>query len=166
MEDSWILPPLISSHCLTNPSGFALELYCTGCFFHCKNCHNRELWTYDPAYLVSVSEFVDSVLSYLTNPLIVELQIMGGEPLFSDYRILFLTDALRLIKEKTEKPIVLFTGYDLDDLDLDSDLFLFVDFLKTGKYIENFPEVRVNETFVLASSNQHIYKLHPFKKIV
>ena len=167
LVDSLILPPTLGTASVTNPNKFVLELYFCGCSFRCKNCHNQELWDYKKEYEIDVYSAFKYLREYINNPLIGEIQILGGEPLWDKNRILFLTELLKLIKSENKNiNIVLFTGYNLKDLDLTAGCFKYVDYLKCGRYIENLPSKQLNPSFVLASSNQEIYKLPELKKII
>lgn len=63
--------------------GIRVALYCSGCGWKCKGCHNAETW--DPAYGSPFTEEVkQKVLDGCDHPWIDGLSLLGGDPMFPD----------------------------------------------------------------------------------
>ena len=88
-----------------------LEFYVSGCTLKCPGCHNYELQTFGigDSFTFNQSDYIAKA----ANPLVEQIAIMGGEPLDQEPPQL-----LQMIQElhKVGKPIVLFTGYDMDEI--------------------------------------------------
>jgi len=161
LRDRWVFKSIVSPFTLVDSSKFVLEIYCAGCNFHCKNCHNPELHDFfsPSAQWTTVNHFLDFLDSYINNNLIQEVFICGGEPLFNYNRIKFLSLLLKEIKKKrSDMKFVLFTGYDTFP-DFAEPLLRYLDFVKLGKYIHTLPEKQITRTFKLASSNQKVFEV-------
>lgn len=86
------------------------------------------------------------------------ISILGGEPLMQYQAILELC---RLIKERTNKTIWLWTGYEITQVQaLFGDLLQYVDVIVDGPFKE---ELRDTSLFFRGSKNQRIYEIvhHP-----
>jgi anaerobic ribonucleoside-triphosphate reductase activating protein len=127
----------------------ALEIYLSGCNFHCKGCHNPELWDFSIG-----EELTTEIFSKLANKIlehdsmINEIWILGGEPLHQDplsFRV--LCESLFAGLNGTGKQLVLFTGFNLTNIP--SWCFRIFDKIKYGRYDEN-----LRTDGELASSNQ------------
>ena len=130
-----------------NVQGKVFEIYVSGCSFHCKGCHNEELWDFNVG-----EELNDNYLASLVKKIkesrimIKEISILGGEPLLQDDSFFLLVYALR--KKFPKFKYTLFTGFNLDEINLN--VFPYFDRIKYGRYIE---ELRTEGEY-LASSNQ------------
>lgn len=76
-----------------------------GCSLHCKGCINKELWSFDPESLYSPRELAETITS-------TEVTLLGGEPLQQAEILEFILEL-----KKRDIGIILFTGYELKDLD-------------------------------------------------
>lgn len=161
LRDRWVFKSIVSPFTLTNSAKLVLEIYCAGCNFHCKGCHNPELHDFfsPVAQWTNVSYFLDFLNPYIENILIQEVFICGGEPLFNHNRIKFLSLLLKEIKKKrSDLKLVLFTGYDIFPKFAEP-LLQYLDFVKLGRYVQVLPEKQITKTFKLASSNQKIFEV-------
>ena len=129
------------------------EIYLSGCTLHCKNCHNPELWDFNVGVKFTPQIF-QSIIKKIEDAgeLITEIHILGGEPLDNGQELYWL--AQDLYEKFPEKKLVLFTGYNLQEIrDRHPSAFNLFDKIKFGRYIE---ELKVEGNF-LASSNQGIW---------
>lgn len=133
----------------------ALEIYVSGCKIHCKGCHNPELQDFnlgDP--YEDVKENILTKIKDFDN-LIDKVWVLGGEPLNQEENQLInmLSDLI-----ETNKPIWLFTGYDLSEVP--EKIKAYIDYLKYGKYDETKrTEGYIKYGVELVSSNQNLIKL-------
>lgn len=113
-----------------------------GCTLRCKNCINPELWSSQGANQMNVN----SVLRELKSK---DITFLGGEPLQQN-------DILPLVRElkRNKIGIILFTGYDRNELDGDkktaADL---CDVVIYGRYIEKLKD---DTLYLRGSLNQEI----------
>lgn len=134
----------------------AFEIYLAGCKAnpHCKNCHNPELWNFDSGteYNIGLREsLLQKVSSF--KELIENIWILGGEPLDQDIEELskFIDDMT-----STKKKIWLFTRYELNEVhDIIKNQ---VDYIKTGRYLPDSEEGKIEYGVKLVTFNQHMYK--------
>jgi anaerobic ribonucleoside-triphosphate reductase activating protein len=131
----------------------ALEIYVAGCKApHCPGCHNPESWEFNQGtpYRVLLPRLVQKAQCTLID----NIWILGGEPLDQD-----LLDLRHLIDrlDSSQKPIWLFTRYQLEDVP-DSIRF-WLSYVKTGQYDSDAGPGDVEHGVTLATANQHIFKL-------
>lgn len=150
---------------LTNGDGLRVSLWFSGCEFHCKECHNQQLWDKNNGTDFDFSTASD-LLEMLSDSHIDGLSILGGEPL-TDYNrkalYVYLPDMYEFL-HKRGKDVWLWTGYTIDEIKQDDVLkdFLvhYVDRIITGRYID---ELRINGKY-FGSSNQHMWTKEEFKE--
>lgn len=132
------------------------NIYLSGCDGICSDeCHNKELWDFNigtPYCLDWKNKIRDKINNF--DDMIDKIWIMGGEPLLQDkFDILKLISFLR----EFNKEIWLWTRFRLEDIDCD--IKVCCDYIKTGKYI---PELKTEDNIQygikLATSNQQIHK--------
>lgn len=132
----------ICSSFIDVPDTSSISIYFSGCSIHCKECHNKELWSRDSGKPINTKDVIKQVEEH---PLADNVVFVGGEP----------TDQPEALKEiasgiKT-KERVLYTGREFEDLP--EDLLPNLDLIICGPYkselhIGGWP----------ASSNQRILK--------
>jgi len=137
----------------------ALEIYISGCDFHCKNCHNPELWEF---------EVGEPAINYLpriiykaneSGNLVKRIWFLGGEPLHQGSLFPQYVSVLR--SQIKDKEFWLWTGYEYAELSKQiKELF---DYFKCGKYdekllTENLFYEEKDLKIKLSSSNQYIIK--------
>jgi len=132
----------------------ALEIYTSGCYFHCKGCHNQELWDFNIGEKLDDNKFVEIVVKINENySMISEVWFLGGEPLHQGQELYHL--AMGLYEFFPDKKYVLFTGYDLQELkDFHPSVFNLFDEIKFGRYNEDMR----TDGGELASSNQGFWR--------
>ena len=152
---------------MNNGNGLRVSLWFSGCEFHCKGCHNQELWNKDNGIDFDMST-VSDLLEMLNDKHIKGLSILGGEPL-TDYNrkalYVYLPDIYEFL-HKRGKDVWLWTGYTIDEIKQDEVLRDFlkhnVDVLVTGRYVE---ELRIDGKY-FGSSNQQIWKKEKLREIL
>lgn len=143
---------------ISNGPGLGVSLFTQGCFFHCKGCHNPELfnpykgkeWT---------TEQRDAIVSLCRQDHIRRFSILGGEPL-----LLFNIEALDdlIIKLKKVKPslsIWVYTGFMMEELvaEPEEEVRSFlqkVDYVVDGRFEEDKKDLTLS---FRGSSNQKIW---------
>lgn len=131
--------------------GTRCGVWMQGCKKRCKGCINPEGQDPSGGYEVDVEELVNRVLQYEE---INGVTISGGEP-FLQYNELF--SFIRRIKELSDLDIMLFSGYQLEELKKRypdcMDMMKLVDIFIDGEYIEE----KNDDSAYKGSSNQNIY---------
>lgn len=139
-----------------------LELYFVGCTQGCRNCHNSFLKERNEFVTrkVSVTEVLNELKDYID--VTTQVHILGGEPL--EQNLDELSELLKGLKELGFRNIVLFTGKNLTQQEINEKMWLFqhCDYLKIG----NYDESQLNQEgdisilgFPLASKNQKIIQI-------
>lgn len=143
-----------------SPASNSLDLFICGCKPpHCTGCYNQELWDFNANGDTIENAVYDVVnLNHRFDSLIDRILILGGEPLdsyelYQEEFIKMLSD----IKALVNKPIMLFTRYNLEDVP--QNVKDYCDYIKCGRYIpELTTDNNIQEGIKLATSNQMIYK--------
>lgn len=97
----------IRKYDVSNAPGVRTTLFVSGCTNDCEGCFNEELqdfkygtkWTY---------ETEDEFMTYVKNPNVVGVNILGGEPMQQDLSLLKL---LIRIRQETNRNIWLWSGF-------------------------------------------------------
>lgn len=99
---------------VTNGPGIRTTLFVSGCTHNCAECFNKEQQDFKFGTEFTF-ETENEMLSYVLNPQIKGVNILGGEPMqqIIDDSLLNL---LKRIKEKTNKPIWLWSGYTFEEI--------------------------------------------------
>ena len=103
--------------------GLRLAVFVQGCSHHCKDCHNKDSWSYaeDKGYTISIDDIVSILLN---NPLTTGLTLSGGEPLDTINKIEAIKELIhRLRSNNWNKSIWIYTGYIFEDLINNPDVF-------------------------------------------
>lgn len=131
-----------------------LEIYFSGCNFHCPGCQNEELWDFNlgsewSGWLISLDRKIKSNL-------VKEVWVLGGEVLHQDHDELI--NFLKYLNQ-FNKPVWLWTGVDTLN-DIPEDVIKLINYVKIGKYNKDLDSIIDPITGIeLASSNQKIIKL-------
>lgn len=138
-----------------NLNNKTLEIYLSGCYGNCYNCHNPELKDFNIGnyYLNKLLDIIKKIKAF--DSLIDNIWILGGEPLDQNHNELI---KMLINLKQTNKKIWLFTRYEIDEIS--EEIIECCDYIKTGKYI---PELTTDDNIQcgikLATSNQKIYKI-------
>lgn len=132
-----------------------LEIYLSGCYGNCCNCHNPELkdFSIGDYYLDELLKIIQKINEF--NSLIDNIWILGGEPLDQNHNELI---KMLINLKQTNKKIWLFTRYEIDEIS--EEIIECCDYIKTGKYIPQLTtDDNIQYGIKLATSNQKIYKI-------
>lgn len=97
----------IRSMDISNGEGVGVALFLQGCHFHCNNCFNSDTWDFNGGKEWTKGT-EDKFLSFVNEPYISRVSILGGEPL--EDRWLPELKSL-LIKIPSRKKIWLYSGF-------------------------------------------------------
>ncbi len=141
---------------IANGKGLRTSVWFCGCNFHCKDCFNKDLWSFE-----SGKDFNDIVenelINNLSDPHCQGLSVLGGEPLEQGDELLRLL--LKVRSRFPSKDIWLWTGYRIDEItkldDIRISILLQCDYIVDGR----FDTTKKKGHFLFrGSSNQKIYK--------
>ena len=135
--------------------GLRNSLYVSGCHLHCKDCHNKEWWPLKSGKEMTLEEVYGAL-----NVDDFNISILGGEPMMQYQMILELC---RMIKERTQKTIWLWTGYEIPYIEIFyGDILKYVDVIVDGPFISKLKDANLR---FRGSSNQRIYEVQHSKTI-
>ena len=118
-----------------NGSGIATSIFFSGCRFHCPDCFNSIAWDENAGKPVT-DEVIDEFISYLKNPHVSHSAILGGEPLLLLDPETMEHFLCRVKTEVPDKPIWMWTGYELEDLKNSNDYLDSVRVKLLNKYVD------------------------------
>jgi len=128
-------------------------IFCTGCDFKCKNCHNEQIWDMNSGYLIPIQEIYDN-LSINKNSMVSGVTFSGGEPMQQAKAFYELG---KMIKNNSQWNIWCYTGYLFEDIinskDEKYELLQIIDVLVDGIYMH---ELRDLTLAFRGSKNQRI----------
>ena len=100
---------------ISNGIGIGTSVFLSGCHFHCKNCHNQELWDFNSGTEYT-NDAKNKILKTIQPKWVGRFSILGGEPL----ETINLKELLALIENiKVLRPdikIWIYTGYTYEQL--------------------------------------------------
>ena len=142
---------------ISNGPNVRATLFVSGCTNNCKGCFNKDYqdFNYGKEW-TSITETL--FLCYAKDPKVKGINILGGEPLQQTMDN-SLADLLAKIKENTNKPIWLWTGYKLEDVINNTkvmNILQYVDVLIDGKFEEDKKDLNL---MYRGSANQRIINL-------
>lgn len=142
---------------ISNGPNIRATLFVSGCTHNCKGCFNKDYqdFNYGKEW-TSITETL--FLCYAKDPKVKGVNILGGEPLQQTMDN-SLADLLAKIKENTNKPIWLWTGYKLEDVINNTkimNILQYVDVLIDGKFEEDKKDLNL---MYRGSANQRIINL-------
>ena len=128
--------------------GIRFVIWTQGCSIHCKDCWNKDMWSFETKNKIPVTRLFNKILE-VSN--IEGVTILGGEP-FDQYEELL--DLVKLIR-KTDLSIIVYTGYEINELKQtkQTEIFKYIDILITGRYISKYKTMNGG---LIGSSNQKI----------
>lgn len=121
---------------VTNGPGIRTSLFVTGCSNNCQGCFNKELQNFNYGTLWT-KEREDEFISYVQNPQIVGVSILGGDPMEQTMDD-SLVSLLNRIRVETEKDIWLWSGYTFDEIinnEKMREILGYIDVLIDGRFI-------------------------------
>lgn len=109
------------------PNEISLAINVSDCPYKCRGCHSKYLWEYKGNY---IKEEIDSII--LENDFMITcVCFMGG-----DQNLEELKSLLMYIKKEYQLKTCLYTG--CDNIESLNSLLPYLDYLKIGKYDENY----------------------------
>lgn len=124
---------------IANSKGVSVTLFVSGCTNCCYHCHNPQTWDFKYGNMFT-KEVMDKIIEALRKPYIDNFVISGGDPCHPN-NIQTVINICKQVKTKTNKPIIIYTGYDIDKIK-EIELFDYIDYLIDGRYIEGLkPEI-------------------------
>lgn len=145
--------------------GLSLSLYTQGCPFHCKGCHNANMWDYEGGYEYT-NETAEKILEALAADGVVRnLCLLGGEPLVKE-NIEILHTLCTMAKEKYPNiKIYIWTGYTMNELEdrMNSEFYLYslifelANTVITGRYEEDKRDITLP---LRGSWNQEVWRMN------
>lgn len=97
---------------IANGYGVRTTLFVSGCSHKCEGCFNVEAQSFSYGEIWN-EDIEKEFMSYVNNPNIVGVNILGGEPLEQDNS---LDNLLIRIKKETNKNIWLWSGYTYEEI--------------------------------------------------
>jgi anaerobic ribonucleoside-triphosphate reductase activating protein len=101
----------IKKYDISNGTGVRCSIFFTGCYFHCPECFNPELWDKNSGTPFDEKAKAE-LFSYLSDEHCDGLSVLGGEPLIQGMQLVELLEEIR--KKFPNKTIWLWTGYEID----------------------------------------------------
>ena len=140
----------IRQYDIANGPGIRTSIFVTGCSINCKNCFNKDYQNsnYGNPWTEKEDEII---ISYLNDPNVSGLTILGGEPFENTHGLISL-----LKKIKTNKSIWIYSGYTYEYLIKNYktlELLKLVDVLVDGPFIEGLKDLNL---YYRGSRNQRI----------
>lgn len=140
----------IRKYDIANGPGIRTSIFVTGCSLNCKNCFNKDYQNsnYGSPWTEKEDELINS---YLSDPNVAGLTILGGEPFENTHGLISL-----LKKINTNKSIWIYSGYTYEYLIKNYktlELLKLVDVLVDGPFIEGLKDLNL---YYRGSRNQRI----------
>lgn len=140
----------IRQYDIANGPGIRTSIFVTGCSLNCKNCFNKDYQ--NPKFGKTWTEKEDEIIiSYLNDPNVSGLTILGGEPFENTHGLISL-----LKRINTNKSIWIYSGYTYEYLIKNYktlELLKLVDVLVDGPFIEGLKDLNL---YYRGSRNQRI----------
>lgn len=139
--------------------GLRTSIYCSGCNHRCKGCHNPETWDINNGKEMSVDEVFHEIMNDTWSS---GVTFTGGDPLYQSQEF---TELAKMIKQYTNKDIMVYTGFTMDDILSNEKLNMiipYVDFIVDGPFIEDLKDENL---MFRGSSNQNIWHIIKGKPI-
>lgn len=147
---------------ISNGPGVRATLFVSGCTHNCKGCFNKDYQNFN--YGTEWTDLTETIfLHYIEDERVKGINILGGEPLQQTMDS-SLPNLLAKIKQKTNKPIWLWTGYKLEDVvnsDKIMNILKYVDVLIDGKFKEEEKDLNL---MYKGSSNQRVIDMNHYRK--
>ncbi|NLW52142.1 MAG: anaerobic ribonucleoside-triphosphate reductase activating protein [Tissierellia bacterium] len=141
----------IRKYDVANGEGIRSTIFVTGCTHNCKNCFNQEYQDFTYGDIWS-DEQTKQIISYLQDPAVSGLTLLGGEPM-QNYGLI---EVLRDIKKEVNKNIWIYSGYTFEQILEEPkrlELLKECDVLVDGLFIDELKDLKLK---FRGSSNQRI----------
>ena len=146
---------------IANGEGVRVSLFVSGCTHHCKNCFNKETWSFDYGKPFT-AETEDKIIAELAPDYVDGLSLLGGEP-FEPANQQALLPFLRRVKALyPHKNIWCYTGYLFDSellgesrarCEFTDEMLSLIDIMVDGEFVQELYSISLQ---FRGSSNQRI----------
>lgn len=100
---------------IANGEGIRTSIFFAGCSFHCKGCHNENIWDYDVGDYFDI-DYYNTKIKPTINEYINGISILGGEPL-DDRNVVSTYNLVQWFrKDFPDKSIWLWSGYNYESI--------------------------------------------------
>lgn len=143
---------------IANGPGIRVSVFVTGCTHGCVNCFNVEYQRFDAGNVWTKKE-TQQVLTYLQNPAVKGLTLLGGEPMQNTEGLIPLVQAVK--KFFPHKDIWVYSGFVYEQIIKDKEkkkLLSICDILVDGPFIDALKDPAL---YFRGSSNQRIIQITP-----
>lgn len=145
----------IKKSSINETNGVSLNLYLSGCHGYCPGCHSDHTWDFNSGeelIISSLVNYINDIPSFQFD----NICVLGGEPL--DQPEEEIVELLKALKTNfPTKSLWLYTHF--EEFEVSQEVKDNLDYLKTGMYLKDLPEAKVQYGVYLASNNQVIHKL-------
>lgn len=114
--------------------GLRFAFYFAGCRHGCHGCHNKESWNPHAGEVMTEEKLTQLIHLINTNPYLDGITLSGGDPLYNPRELLVF---LHRLKQETQLPILLYTGYTIEQINADEamrECLLYIDMVMDGKF--------------------------------
>ena len=146
---------------IANGEGVRVSLFVSGCSHHCKNCFNKETWSFDYGKPFT-DETEDYIIKELKPGYIDGLTLLGGEPFEPQNQRALLPFLRRVRGLYPNKNIWCYTGYLFDKellnesrarCEATDEMLSLIDVLVDGEFVQELYSITLQ---FKGSSNQRI----------
>ena len=143
----------IRKYDVSNWEGINATIFFSGCNFHCPGCFNKVAQDFNYGDIFDKS-VMDAFINMAKDEKIDNVCMLGGEVFQQDLEIIY--EFVSRIKEEVNKPIIVWTGYLIEDLLVKKDAFRIlekIDYLIDGQFILGKKDLSLK---FRGSSNQRV----------
>lgn len=150
---------------ISNGIGIGASVFLSGCHFHCKNCHNQELWDFNSGNEYT-NDTKNEILKTIQPEWVKRFSVLGGEPLetVNLKELLVLIENIKAIRSDIK--IWVYTGYTYEQLQerikKNKDDYYIEPILRLADVLVDGPFIQEKKDLTLAfkgSSNQRVIDL-------
>ncbi len=137
---------------IANGEGIRTTVFVTGCTHHCKDCFNEEYQDFNHGNLWT-NEQTEQIISFLENPMVAGLTLLGGEPFQNAVDLL---PVIKEVKKHSSKTIWIYSGYTFEEICTDAtkkELLKLCDILVDGRFVTEQKDLTLR---FRGSANQRI----------
>lgn len=159
---------------ISNGEGIRVSLFVSGCTHHCKNCFNKETWSFSYGKEFK-KQTEDSIINMLAPEYVDGFSLLGGEPFEPQNQRAVLNLLKRIKSELPNKTIWCYTGYLFDKellnesrarCECTDEMLSYIDVLVDGEFKQDLYDISLQ---FRGSSNQRIIDVQKslkFNKII
>lgn len=159
---------------ISNGEGIRVSLFVSGCTHHCKNCFNKETWSFSYGKEFT-KQTEDSIINMLAPEYVDGFSLLGGEPFEPQNQRAVLNLLKRIKIELPKKTIWCYTGYLFDKellnesrarCECTDEMLSYIDVLVDGEFKQDLYDISLQ---FRGSSNQRIIDVQKsleFNKII